>query len=69
MALDILSRHAHELPPGLCIVVTSRFQDDIQDALQSPKAAGVDFLMEKIPTDLTVTYLITCMMSWEMFRI
>ena len=54
VALDILSRHAHELPPGLRIVVTSRFEDDIQEALQSPKAVGVDFmLMEDIPTDLT----------------
>src|SRR6266852_1335404 len=54
VALDILSRHAHELPPGLRIVVTSRFEDDIQEALQSPKAVGVDFmLMEDIPTNLT----------------
>ena len=55
VALDILSKHAHDLPPGLRIVVTSRFEDDIQEALQSPKAVGVDLvLMEDIPTDLTV---------------
>ena len=53
-ALDILSRRAHELPPGLRIVVTSRFEKDIQEALQSPKAVDVDYmLMENIPTDLT----------------
>ena len=54
VALDILSRHAHELPSGLRIVVTSRFEYDIQEALQAPKAVGIDFmLMEDIPTDLT----------------
>ena len=54
VALDILSRRAHELPPGLRIVVTSRFEDDIQEALQSPKAVGVDYiLMEHIPAPLT----------------
>ena len=37
VALDILTRHAHELPPGLRIVVTSRFESDIQHALQSLK--------------------------------
>ena len=52
--LDILSRHAHELPPGLRIVVTSRFEHDIQAALQSPKAMDTDYmLMEDIPTNLT----------------
>jgi hypothetical protein len=54
-ALEILTKRAHELPDGLRIVVTSRFERDIQDALQLPEAAGVDYmLMEDIPTDLTV---------------
>ena len=54
VALDILSRRAHELPPGLRIIVTSRFERDIQEALQSPKAVDVDYmLMEDIPTALT----------------
>ena len=53
-ALDILSKRAHELPPGLRVVVTSRFEQDIQKALQSPKAMDVDYvLMEDIPTNLT----------------
>ena len=54
-ALEILTKRAHELPDGLRIVVTSRFERDIQDALQLPEGAGVDYmLMEDIPTDLTV---------------
>ena len=53
-ALDILSKRAHELPPGLHIVVTSRFEEDIQQALQSPRAVDADYiLMEDIPIDLT----------------
>ncbi len=54
-ALEILTKRAHELPGGLRIVVTSRFERDVQDALQLPEAAGVDYmLMEDIPTYLTV---------------
>jgi hypothetical protein len=53
-ALEILTKRAHELPDGLRIVVTSRFERDIQKALQTPDAVGVDYvLMEDIPTDLT----------------
>ena len=53
-ALDILSKRAHELPPGLRIVVTSRFEQDIQKALQSPKAVNADYmLMDDIPNHLT----------------
>ena len=33
-ALEILTKRAHELPDGLRIVVTSRFEQDIQDAPQ-----------------------------------
>jgi len=51
VALDILTRHAHELPPGLRVVVTSRFEDDIQEALRAPH---VDYmLMDDIPPDIT----------------
>src|SRR3984885_3061072 len=53
-ALDILTKRAHELPHGLRIVVASRFERDIQKALHSPEAVGVDYmLMEDIPTELT----------------
>ena len=53
-ALEILTKRAHELPDGLRVVVTSRFEWDIQDALQLPEAAGACYiLMEDIPTDLT----------------
>jgi hypothetical protein len=53
-ALEILTKRAHELPNGLRIVVTSRFEQDIQEALQSPEAISVDYvLMEDIPTGLT----------------
>ena len=39
---------------SLRIVVTSRFEQDIQKALQSPKAVDADYiLMEDIPTSLT----------------
>ena len=54
-ALEILSKLAHELPHGLRIVVTSRFEGDIQMALRSPEAVGVDYmLMEGICGDLTI---------------
>ena len=54
-ALEILTKRAHELPDGLRIVVTSRFERDIQDALQLPEAVGAGYmLMEDIPKDLTV---------------
>ena len=54
-ALEILTNRAHELPDGLRIVVTSRFERDIQTALRTPEAVGVDYLlMEDIPADLTV---------------
>jgi len=54
-ALEILTKRAHELPNGLRIIVTSRFEQDVQRALQSPEAVGVDYLlMQDIPTGLTV---------------
>jgi hypothetical protein len=54
-ALEILTKRAHELPDGLRIVVTSRFEGDIQKALQSSQASDVDYiLMEEIPADLTM---------------
>ena len=53
-ALEVLTKQAHELLDGLCVVVTSRFEKDIQEALQSPKVMDIDYmLMENIPTDLT----------------
>ncbi len=53
-ALEILTKQAHKLPDGLRVVVTSRFEKDIQEALQSPKAVDADYmLMEDIPTGLT----------------
>jgi hypothetical protein len=60
-ALEILTKSAHELPDGLRIVVTSRFEQDIQDALQSPEVVGVDcILMEDIPTGLTARDISIC---------
>ena len=54
-ALEILTERAHELPNGLRIIVTSRFEQDVQTALRSPEAVGVDYLlMQDIPTSLTV---------------
>jgi len=54
-ALEILTERAHELPNGLRIIVTSRFEQDVQRALRSREAVGVDYLlMEDIPTGLTV---------------
>ena len=54
-ALEILTERAHELPNGLRIIVTSRFEPDVQTALRSREAVGVDYLlMEDIPTGLTV---------------
>jgi len=53
-ALEILTKLAHELPDGLRIVVTSRFERDVQIAIQSPNAIGVDYmLMEDIWIGLT----------------
>ena len=53
-ALEILTKRAHELPDGLRIVVTSRFERDIQQALQSSEVISVDcMLMEEIPSGLT----------------
>ena len=52
--LSILTKRAHELPDGLRILVTSRFEQDIQDALRSSSATQVDhILMEDIPEGLT----------------
>ena len=49
-ALSILTKRAHELPPGLRIIVTSRFEVDIQNALRSPEATRVAcLLMDNIP--------------------
>jgi len=54
-ALEILTERAHELPNGLRIIVTSRFEQDVQTALRSPEAVGADYLlMQDIPTSLTV---------------
>jgi hypothetical protein len=50
-ALAILTKRASEFPPGLRVVVTSRYEHDIQDALQSPLPPGVDImLVDDIPT-------------------
>src|SRR3984885_14517273 len=52
--LEILTERAHELPNGLRIIVTSRFEQDVQTALRSREAVGVDYLlMEGIPNSLT----------------
>jgi hypothetical protein len=53
-ALAILTKRASELPPGLRVIVTSRYEHDIQDALQFPLPPGVDVrLADDIPTDQT----------------
>jgi hypothetical protein len=53
-ALAILTTRASELPPGLRVVVTSIYEPDIQDALQSPLPPGVDImLVDDIPPDQT----------------
>jgi hypothetical protein len=49
-ALTILTKQASKLPPGLRVVVTSRHELDIQDALRSPLPPGVDVVrVEDIP--------------------
>jgi hypothetical protein len=53
-ALAILTKQASELPPGLRVIVTSRHERDIQDALQFPLPPGVDvILVDDIPTHQT----------------
>ena len=55
VALEILTKGAHDLPSALRIIVTSRFELDVQTAFRSPEAVGMDYLlMEDIPTSLTV---------------
>lgn len=51
--LDMLTREAHTLPPGIRFIVTSRKEPDVVQALQTPPE-GVDVLfMDNIPPDLT----------------
>jgi hypothetical protein len=53
-ALAILTKRASEFPPGLRVVVTSRYEQDIQDALQSPLPPGVEImLVDNIPRHQT----------------
>jgi hypothetical protein len=53
-ALAILTKQASELPAGIRVIVTSRYECDIQDALQFPLPPGVDVrLMDDIPTHQT----------------
>jgi hypothetical protein len=53
-ALSILTKRASEFPPGLRVVVTSRYERDIQDALQSPLPPGVEImLVDNIPRHQT----------------
>jgi hypothetical protein len=53
-ALAILTNQALEFPPGLRIVVTSRYEPDIQDALRSPLPPGVDIMfVDDVPKDQT----------------
>ena len=51
--ITLLTTHAHKIPSSLRILVTSRFEPDVRDALQYP-LAGVDvLLMDNIPEGLT----------------
>jgi len=53
-ALAILTKRASEFPPGLRVVVASRYERDIQDALQSPLPPGVEImLVDDIPRHQT----------------
>lgn len=53
-ALDVLTRHACDLPPGLRILVTSRFEYDVRRALSPPPLGAGILLMENIPKDSTI---------------
>ena len=53
-ALDILTRRACDVPLGLHILVTSRFEYDVRRALSPPPSGAGVLLMENIPNDLTV---------------
>lgn len=51
--LNILTQRAHELPPSVRLIVTSRYDEDVQRALE-PRPKGVCLLkMEQIPKDST----------------
>jgi hypothetical protein len=67
-ALEILTKRAHELPDGLRIVVTSRFERDIQETLQSPEAVGVDCMLGDIPASLTLSVYVPDGRQWFKFR-
>jgi hypothetical protein len=59
-ALAILTKRASELPAGIRVIVTSRYEHDIQDALQSPLPSGVDVtLADDIPTYQTSRDIMT----------
>jgi hypothetical protein len=48
--IALLTMHAHKIPSSVCVLVTSRFEPDVRDALQS----GVDvLLMDSILEGLT----------------
>lgn len=52
--LHILTERASELPSGLRIVITSRYERDVQDALESP-LPGVDVMrMQDVAETLTI---------------
>lgn len=52
--LEILTKRASELPAGLRIVITSRLEPDVQDALRFPLPKGVDLILTKdVPDALT----------------
>lgn len=51
--LSILTRRAREIPPGIRILVTSRYEPDVQDALASHSNNMCLLKMEEIPKDST----------------
>lgn len=51
--LNILTHRAHELPPGIRILVTSRYEADIQHALESQPKNMRLLQMEHIPKEST----------------
>jgi hypothetical protein len=72
-ALAIVTTRASELPPRLRVVATSRYEPDIQDALQSPLPPGVDImLVDDIPPYQTsrdiVAYIRNALLFVNEFR-
>lgn len=51
--LNILTRRAGEIPPGIRILVTSRYEPDVQDALTSQSNNVCLLKMEEIPREST----------------